>query len=93
MAEARRVTVRLTDEQVAAVAAHGSGDLSRGVRLLIAEHLAVGPVELAWGLSGADQATRRRVARLGARAKYAGDEGTSVAKQRKTGRKPAGKKS
>lgn len=68
MAEAERVTIRLTPDQVAAVREHGGGDTSRGVRRLVADHLGVGPVVLLSGLAGADAETRRRAAACGGRA-------------------------
>jgi len=40
-----RLTVRMTDEQLEAVRAHGSGDSALGVRKLISAHLGAGQAE------------------------------------------------
>ena len=65
-----RVAARITREQRAALEEHGGGDLSRGLRSVIADYLGVGPVEVPKGLAAADPDTRREVSQAGIEARW-----------------------
>ena len=67
------MAARITREQRAALEELGGGDLSRGLRSVIADYLGVGPVELPKGLAAAAPEVRRDVSQAGVDARWPAD--------------------
>lgn len=64
-----RISARITNQQRRAVEGLGDGDFSRGLRVLIARELGVGPVDVPRGLACVSPRRRREISSLGGKAR------------------------